>query len=261
MIAIVSAQAKPLIEVGGLWGFLQTSCLLQKQDMFVCCYIRYPFSEGTVPLGQIWAGYPHTGHRVLVGVGRINMAVPKPHAALLLCWVQEICPSADVHWESSLRVGLWSNTRQPARWRRKGRGWKGRFSLLSPTIANHPQRCRSAICLESSPARNASESSITQKIPPFGFAARKTVVRHSKLALLPRPMLTFAKVHAVISVVHLLLNPTFCFLLCPACLPGAEMALTAKAVPTWGLCVDAELIHVSLFTQHLLWDFNRILAH
>lgn len=97
MIAIVSAQAKALIEVGGLWGFLQTSCLLQKQDMFVRFYIRYPFSEGTVPLGQIWAGYPHTGHRVLVGVGRINMAVPKPHAALLLCWVQEICPSADVH--------------------------------------------------------------------------------------------------------------------------------------------------------------------
>lgn len=60
---------------GGLWGFQETTCLFQKQGVFVNCYIRYPFSEGTVPLGQIWAGYPHTGHRVLVGVGRINMAV------------------------------------------------------------------------------------------------------------------------------------------------------------------------------------------
>lgn len=30
----------------------------------------------------------------MVGVGRINMAVPKPHAGARLSWVQEVCPSA-----------------------------------------------------------------------------------------------------------------------------------------------------------------------
>lgn len=38
-----------------------TSCLLQKQEVFVHRYIRYPFSQGMAPLGQIWAGYPRTG--------------------------------------------------------------------------------------------------------------------------------------------------------------------------------------------------------
>lgn len=31
----------------------------------------------------------------MVGVGRINMAVPKPHAGAWLSWVQEVCPSAE----------------------------------------------------------------------------------------------------------------------------------------------------------------------
>lgn len=42
-------------------GFDGTSCLLQKQGVFVHRYIRYPFSEGMAPLGQIRAGYPRTG--------------------------------------------------------------------------------------------------------------------------------------------------------------------------------------------------------
>lgn len=81
---------------GGVRGGLWTSGLLQKHSVFMHRYIRYPFSEGTGPSGQIWAGYPRTGHCLLVGVGRINIAVPKPHAGPLLCWVQELWPSADV---------------------------------------------------------------------------------------------------------------------------------------------------------------------
>lgn len=155
-------------------------------------YIRYPFSEGMGPLGQIWAGYPHTGHWVLVGVGRINMAVPKPHAGPLLCWVQEICPSADVLCESSLRVWPGRNNRQQADWRLKKRGWSGRFrGLLSFIIANHESP-------GNVPARYSFISSII-KTQTFPFAARRAVVRHSALTLMPQLMLSFGKVHSGIS--------------------------------------------------------------
>lgn len=39
------------------------------------------------------------------------------------------------------------------------------------------------------------------------------------------------------------------------------MAFTAEVIPTGGLCVDAELIHISFLTQHLLRAFNCILTH
>lgn len=107
-----------------------------------------------------------------------------------------------------------------------------------------------------------------KKNQSFRFAARRTVVRHSKLALLPQPTLTFEKVHAVISAGQLLLNLSFFSSsssssrsVSPASLPDAEMALTAETVPTRGLRVHAELVYVSLFAQHLLWDFNCVLAH
>lgn len=120
------------------------------------------------------------------------MAVPKPHAALLLCWVQEICPSADVLQERSLRVGPGSNTRQPAHWRLKDRGWKGRFSLLSLTIANHPRRCRSVIRLESLPARKAFLSSI-MKNSAFQICSEEDCCSSQQISIIAEAHADFRK--------------------------------------------------------------------
>lgn len=54
------------------------------------------------------------------------------------------------------------------------------------------------------------------------------------------------------------LNLSVCAL-CPVL--NAEMAFTAQIIPAGGIHVGAELIHVSLFTQHLLRAFNCILDH
>ena len=166
--------------------------------MFVHRYIRYPFSEGTGPLGQIWAGYPHTGHCVLVGVGRINIAVPKPHAGLLLCWVQEVCPSADVLWENSLRVG--TGEKKQAGWRLKNWGWSGRFKGLQCfIITNRPLWCYSVKLRETFAACHSFLTAIVTKTHTFPFAARRPVARHSALTFMPLLMLPSEIVHSGIS--------------------------------------------------------------